>query len=223
MDPQPPSLPSPDSPLPAAAAMLRLAEPFSAAELGAALRRPSRSFEVVLAGDGRLAASIAAQSAPWRLVAVLAACASVAAVPYGLVRGADAWWRIAALYAGSVLLCVPSLQVFGTFLGSRLQPVQSLALSLLIASIAALFTLGFFPIVWFLGRTMHAGDWITDDSASVALLLVAYVAGLAGFVRCATGASSLLPARGALPPLLVWLCLVTFVTQRMARELGLLG
>ncbi len=199
------------------------AEPFAHADLDGLWRRPARSLDIVLADRARLAASIGAEPRPWRLVMLLAVSAVAATLPYGLVRGGDAWWRIAALYSGSVLLCYPSLQVFGAFLGNRLHPMQGLAMSLLIASVAAFFTLGFFPIVWFLGSTMRAGDWVTHDTASVVLLTVAFFAGAGRFLRCAVGAPALFAKRCAWAMLLAWLCLVAFVTLRMARELELLG
>jgi hypothetical protein len=200
-----------------------LPTPFAAAELRGVLRDPAQALEIVLAARPRLAASIAAVGRPWPLVAVLALCTTVASLPYGLVLGASAFWKVTVLFGGSVLLCFPSLQVFGAYLGSRLQPVQNLALSLVIASVAALFTLGFAPIAWFLTATMAQGDWIDAHDVSLVLLAAALVAGLGQLTRCVRLEAGLLPNRSSLAVLVAWQALVVFVTLRMARALGLLG
>jgi len=197
--------------------------PFDAPELRAVLRRPARALEVVLAERPRLAASIAAADHSWQLAGILALCTAVASLPYGFVLGAASFWKVAVLYGGSVLLCLPSLHVFGAYLGSHLQPVQNLALSLVVASVAALFTLGFAPVVWFLEATMAQGDWIDAGDASVALLAGALAAGLAQLTRCAGLDRLLLPCRSSRWVLVAWQALVVFVALRMARALDLLG
>jgi hypothetical protein len=216
---QPPATHPETPPSPVAAA---LAEPYSSGELRLLLQNPGRTFDVVLAGRERLAATIGAGRTPWLLVSVLLLCTTLASLPYGIVRGAECWWKIAALLGGSTLLCFPSLQVFGAYLGCRLRPIQNLALALVISSVAALFTLGFCPIVWFLGQTMAVGDWIDADVASLVMLAAALAAGLAQLTRCASTDPSL-RANGSLPLLAVWQLLVAFVALRMARALGLFG
>lgn len=195
------------------------AEPYSTAELRQLLRRPAAAFDLVLARRDRLAATITAGTAAWGLALLLLVCTALASLPYGLVRGADAWWRIGVLFSGAVLLCYPALQVFGAYLGSRMQPAQNLALALVVSSVAALFSLGFFPIVWFLGQTMQVGDWIDADTASVVMLAAALLAGLLQLSRCLVRDASL-RANGLL--LLVWQLLVVGVALRLARTLGLL-
>jgi len=199
------------------------AEPFGFADLVGMARSPSRVLDMVLAERPRLAASIALSTAPWTLVAVLVLCTAVASLPYGVVDGWSNAWRVAALYGGSVLLCWPSLQVFGAYLGSSLRPLQNLALSLLIASVAALFSLGFAPIVWFLRATMVNGDWIDGNAVYVVLLAFGLFAGLGQFSRCVAGHRDLRPFGPAGILLLSWQVLVVFVTWRMARALGLVG
>lgn len=221
-DPTPDPLPAPRV-RPAAAAALPAPRPFDDGELAAVLRRPAQALAVVLAERQRLAASIGSGSAPWRLVLLLLACTALAALPYGLVLGLPAWWKIAALFGGSVLLCYPSLQVFGSYLGSRLQPLQNLALALVIAAVAALFTLGFCPIVWFLQATMRQGDWIDAAKVSVVLLAAALLAGLAQLTHCVALDRTLRPQPTSYGLLLAWQLLVLFVTLRMARALDLLG
>ncbi|MEO6596158.1 MAG: hypothetical protein ABIP94_15530 [Planctomycetota bacterium] len=199
------------------------ATPFATAELRALVRSPSRALDIVLGERQRLAASIAEGSAPYALVAILAACTVLASLPYGLVRGWSFTFRIAAFYGGSVLLCWPSLQVFGAYLGSSLRPLQNLALALLIASVAALFTLGFAPIVWFLQATMADGDWIDADVAYVVLLALGLLAGLGQLGRCVASTKKLRPLRSSWLLLGGWQMLVVFVAWRMARALDLLG
>lgn len=197
--------------------------PFASAELRTLRREPARAFEILLTDRERLAATVAAVPRPWSLVAVLLACTALATVPYGVVRGGAAFWKVGALFGGAALLCFPSLQVFSAYLGSRLQPVQNLALSLLVAAVAALFTLGFSPIVWFLDLTMAEGDWIDASSASSVLLAAALTAGLAQLLRCSRLHEGLLPCRGSFGLLLGWQLLLAFVSLRLARSLDLLG
>jgi len=207
--------PSSADPTPAAAP----AEPYSITELQLVLRRPGSAFDLVLARRDRLAATITTGSAVWWLALVLLACTALASLPYGFVRGTSAWWKVGVLFSGSVLLCYPALQVFGAYLGSRMQPAQNLALALVVSSVAALFTLGFFPIAWFLGQTMQAGDWIDANVASVVMLGAALLAGLLQLSRCLVRDASL-RTNGLL--LAAWQFLVVCVALRMARALDLL-
>ena len=198
------------------------ARPFTTDELRTLLRDPGRTFDVVLARRARLAASIAAPDDLRALVVVLLACTVLAAIPYGLVHGIASWWRIAALFGGSTLLCYPSLQVFGSYLGSELRPAQNAALALLVSSVAALFTLGFSPILWFLGLTMATGDRIDAGTASIVMLALALLAGLAQLSQCLFGDRGLRTGR-SVALFLFWQLLLLFVALRMARALGLLG
>ena len=195
---------------------------FTDSELRSALRRPAEVLDLVLSRRQRLAASIAEGNNPWLLAALLAVCSVIASVPFGIVRGVGAWWKVAALFGGTALLCFPSLHVFGAFLGGRLRPARNLAFALVIPGVAALFTLGFFPIAWFLAVTMQAGDVIDADKAATAMLAAALLAGLAHVSRCAAQHRSLL-ANGSWPLLFAWQCLVVFVAFRLARALALFG
>lgn len=193
------------------------------AELHHLLRSPARAVDFVLADHGRLAASIARGQAPLLLSGLLLACSLVASLPYALANGWTVPWRIGALYSGSVLVCWPSLQVFGSFLGIRLHPTQSLQLSLLIAAAASIFTLGFAPIVWFLRATMRSGDWVDVDSMYRVLLVLALLGGIGQLGRCIGTNPALRGLRAAWPLLVAWQGLVLFITWRMARTLGLVA
>lgn len=122
-----------------------------------------------------------------------------------------------------MLLCSPSLQVFGAWIGCRLRSGQTLALALVVAAVAALFSLGFAPILWFLDVTMRDGDWI--DAADVARLLLgcSLLAGLVQLLQSVLARPQVLRSRGGAWLLLGWELLVLGVTWRMARVLGLLG
>src|SRR4030095_13036872 len=102
------------------------AAPFAIAELRTCLVRPQRMLDVVLVERGRLAAGGVAPATPLALAAALRVCAVAFAVPFGLVEGVRRGGHVAMLFLGSVLLCFPSLQVFGSYLGVRLSIAQNL-------------------------------------------------------------------------------------------------
>ncbi len=212
---------SPAAPSPAVpAATPPAATPISDGELQALLRSPGRAFDLLLGSRARLAATIGDERPPLGLCLALLVGTLVASVPFGLVHGGAALWKIAALFGGSVLLCWPSLQVFAAYLGSRLRPAQSLALALMIAAVASLFTLGFAPILWFLQVTMEHGDHVDAKDAATGMLALAMLAGLLQLARCA-GEDVRLRAHRSFGLLLVWQLLVVFVALRMARALDL--
>jgi hypothetical protein len=205
-------------PAPAAAAP---PEPFAAAEWQAALARPTLLLDLLFAQRERFGASVAQGHGLLLPAGLLLACSVLTALPYGLVLSPRHGYRVALLFTGSLLICWPSLCVFGNYVGLRLRPLQMLLLALPISSIAGLFTFGFFPILWFLIATMRDGDQITGQGASLALLAIALLAGLAWLLRCLDAATELRDgaARWLLPG---WQLLLTFVTMRMARALELL-
>ena len=224
-DPTAPASPPPD-PCSAtnqttAAAATAEALPLLDTELRDLLRHPERALPLLLGERARLAATIGGQHDPWRLCLLLLVVALVASAPFGCVLSLAATWKVAVLFGGSVLLCWPSLQVFSSYLGGRLLPAQSLALSLVIACVAALFTLGFSPIQWFLQATMSTGDHIDATTTSCVLLAVSMLAGLAQLLRCAI-ADRRLAGHGTFVLLLAWQAVVVFVTLRMARALALI-
>lgn len=147
---------------------------------------------------------------------------SVFAVPYGLVHGLDAWWRIIALYVGSTLICLPSLHVFTSYLGVALRPTQVAVLALTIPSVAALFTFGFAPILGFLRATMDPNSDLVDwRQTSTALLSLALLAGVLQMIRCLVAAESLNARRRLYGVLVVWLVAFGHVLLRMGRLLEL--
>lgn len=198
-------------------------DPFSRGELCTAFLRPHRSIELVLAKWRRLASSIAEKHRLGLLVGLLLAVSVIAALPYGAVIGVDRLWRVSAFFLGSVLICFPSLHVFGAFLGFRSNIGQNLALALVISAVAALFSLSFAPILWFLATTMPDGASTSVlQGISVILLLTGVVAGMIQLGRClyverrlrSGGADSLL--------IVLWQVLLLFITCRMGVFLGLI-
>ena len=198
------------------------AEPFEPGELREAIVKPHKSLDVVLADPARLVATLSQRNArPW-LAFLLAGSSVICAVPFSLVLGVDRFWHVTALFFGSQLICMPSLHVFSLFFGSRVTRAESFLLGTVISSVAALFTLGFAPIAWFLSVTLpEDGSTIALSVIETLLLTASLGAGLAHLARClaVSGAKRL----GPRPWLLAaWDGLLVFITYRMAGTLGLL-
>ena len=142
-------------------------EPFARQAVQGACRNPLRLVELVLVEPRRLGATIA--DAQWlsRLGVLLLVASVLLALPLGLVLGPRQPWRVAALLVGALLICLPSLYVFGAFLGSRLSFGQVACVTLVTTAVSALFTFGFFPIVWFLDATMIGSETVTSHHLSV--------------------------------------------------------
>ena len=192
---------------------------FDDREMYALYQRPHRVADLVLAQWPRFVATVAAGGHLRLLVVSMVAASVVFAVPYGLVLGLHAAWRVTALFLGSLLLCVPALHVFGAYLGQRRSPAQTLAQALSLSTVAALFSLAFAPILWFLAVTNAPGAVIDTPMLSRWLLAVCFLAGVGHLLRCTWGARALGAADLMLVP--VWLTLLGFVTLRMAGALGL--
>ena len=197
------------------------AEPFAAAELRSVLARPDRLLELVLGERGRLVATVRATAGVTVLIGVLLLCSLLCAMPFGTVDGFDRGLHAAALFLGSVLICFPSLAVFGSYLGVRLPLAQSLAIALVIPAAAALFLLGFFPIYWFLDATMPADGVVTGTTIRTVLLAATLLLALAHCSRCLFFDRTLRQLRASRPLWFGWQVLLVFITWRMALALGL--
>jgi hypothetical protein len=197
-------------------------EPYSAAELLAAYVRPHRAVEVVLARWRRLAANIAEGRRLRHLLGLLVLASVIAAIPYGAVVGPDRFWRVAALFLGSVMICFPSLHVFGAFLGIRSDLGQNLTLALVISAVASIFTLGFAPVLWFLqATTPKGGSDAVVHGISVALLATGLLAGLVHLGRMIFFDRGLRSSRAGASMIVLWQILPVFITCRMGIFLGL--
>ncbi len=197
-------------------------DPFDALELRGALLRPHRSLDIVLSDPARLVATLAERTPTAWLAALLANSSVLCAIPFGLVLGLDRFWHVTALFFGSQLICLPSLHVFSLFFGRPVTVGQSFVLGTVTSAVAALFTLGFAPIAWFLAATLpHDASRWTLPVVHVLLLATSLVAGLAHLARCL----AVRRAQHVRPHALLivaWSGLLLFVTHRMADVLGLL-
>ena len=207
--------------------------PFSRRELESALLRPDIAMEMALGGRDRMARNLSEGSGLGLLAVMLLAASLLAALPYGAVaplNGDDAmrlraFWRVAALYTGSLFICFPCLHVFAQFLGCRLTLIQNLVVALLIPAVAGFFSFGFFPIIWFIELTTEAtpGRTVSPAHLSTFLLGVGMVMGMAQMARCLLARDGIWRVAVGFPFLIgFWLLLLVFITQRMARLLGLL-
>lgn len=219
-----PDTPTPDETVPATPRPARtpapVFEPFSHDELRACLTRPARNLDVVLAGRGRLIANVNGQAHLVILLAVLGFCSVLFTLPFAAVDGAANSARLALLFAGSALICFPSLHVFASYLGLRLSLEQNLALTLVIPAATALFTVGFAPIYWFLTATMPADSNVSGTATRVVLLVAAMLLGLSHLNRCLFGDATLKQLRASWPLWIGWQVLLLWITWRMAQTLG---
>ncbi len=195
--------------------------PFSPQELRACLSQPLRTLDIVLAERHRLVASVCSGGGIALLLMVLVACSVVFALPFAAVDGPGQSARAATLFFGSTIICFPSLQVFGSYLGLRLTVTQNLALALVIPSAAALFTLGFFPIYWFLDATMPHDSVASSATSRVVLLGASLLLGLSHLNRCMFVDTTLQVLRACWPLWIGWQVLLLWITWRMAGTLGL--
>jgi hypothetical protein len=198
---------------------------FSQEEYEGALKRPQQTIEYVLGSRSRLARSVWDGEAPWRLAAMLLAVSLLASIPYGIVSPHGDWWKIAVLYCGSLAICFPSLHIFAQFFGVKLKLMRSLALSMIITATAAIFTFGFFPIIWFLKFSIIRREQtvIGPDELSTFLLYVSLALGLVQIGRCLSDPGF---RRAQKSPSLwflfiLWAPLLIFITYRMACRLEL--
>jgi hypothetical protein len=201
-------------------------DPFSLEEYAEVFKNPHRTIEYILGSSRRLARSVDSGKAPWRLAMMLLAVSLLAAIPYGVVAPRGNWWKIAALYCGSLAICFPSLHIFAQFFGVRLDLLRSLALSMVITATAAIFTFGFFPIIWFLKISIVANKYtfIGPGELSTFLLYVSLALGLMQIARCLISPgfrkAQQNPSLGLL--FVLWAPLLIFITHRMADLLELL-
>ncbi len=192
--------------------------PFDDREMWALYNRPHALLDVVLAQWPRLVATVREDHHTRLLAAAMLAASLLCTLPYGMVVGIDAAWRIPALFLGSLLICFPALHVFAAYIGGRNTLGQNLALALVMSTTAGFFTLAFAPIVWFLGATSADQASIGAGQLSAAFLAVAFLGGLGHLNRCvwARGESA-----GGRFVVMTWQILLGFITLRMAYAIGL--
>lgn len=206
--------------VPAPPPLLPPALPHEGSELRSVFALPFRIMQVVLSEQERLVKTIASGGNGVLLVGALLYTSVIFALPFGAVLGLERFWRIAVLFVGSLAICLPSLQVFSAYVGCKIDLRQNLALGLVITCVAALFTFGFFPILWFLDATMEEGSSVTATHISLVLLAFSLLAGIGHLYRCLRRFDGLV---GSYPVLITfWQVLFLFICHRMARLLELL-
>lgn len=199
------------------------AEPLTREELSASLLRPHRMLDVVLGEPRRLSSNILAGVELRALVLALLVCSTLFTVPFALVDGWSRLAHVAMLYLGTVLLCFPSLLVFSSYLGVKIHAAQSLTIALVIPAAAAVFTLGFAPIYWFLDATMPEGGGVGGVAMRITLLVLSLVLGLSQVNRCLLANEKFRAMRDSWPLWFGWQLLLILLSIRMARTLGLLS
>ncbi len=197
-------------------------EPYSSSEIAASLRSPLRLIDLVLETPDRLAANLESARGGPALALAFVLAATAFATPYGIVLGLNSWWRVAALYMGSTLICLPSLYVFARYVGVRVGPLQIAVLASSIPAVAAMFSFGFAPVLAFLRATMETENAeISWRDISRLLLATALVAGVARLWNCLLRARGLDSRRSLVIVLLGWHAVFLHVLFRVADVLGL--
>jgi hypothetical protein len=198
-------------------------QPFSRQELRGMLAAPLRMVDLVLGERRRFAANVAQEHRLPSLLLVLTVATVAFALPFGAVLGLGGFWRVAALLLGGLAICVPSLHVFGRYLGAGLSWAQTLAVSLAAAAVTSLFTLALAPILGFFRATMSESSVVTPAAMAVLLLVCAFAAGIGQLFRLSLADRALARRIGAaaIPVLIPWIVLYVFITVRLASVLGI--
>jgi hypothetical protein len=198
-------------------------QPFSRQELRGMLGAPLRLVDLVLGERRRFAANVLQEHRLPTLLFVLTIATAAFALPFGAVLGPGRFWRIAVLLLGGLAICVPSLHVFGRYIGARLSWAQTLSIALASAAVTALFSLALAPILGFFRITMSASEAVTPQIMAVTLLVLAFMAGIGQLFRLALGDRTLARRIGpaAIPLIIPWLVLYLIITVRLANVLGI--
>lgn len=196
--------------------------PLDQAFVDSALVNPLKAIDLTLAEPARVGANVVAGIALGRIAFVLLLTSMLYAIPYGCVLSPAAWWKVVTLTLGSILICLPSLFVFSSYLGQRMRLEQILVLGFTIPAVAALFSLGFAPILAFLRLTM------TDESKQVpwrsisnVLLALAVFAGIVQLWRTWWSARNAAPSTLFPFVLMIWHAVFLHVLFRMGSVLKL--
>ncbi|HET8937980.1 MAG TPA: hypothetical protein VFN67_31265 [Polyangiales bacterium] len=198
------------------------ATPFSAEELRGAFRHPAAAIDMLLAQRARWTRTVIDNDKKGTMAALMLGWTLAFSLPYGFVLSATRTWQIATLFLGSVALCLPSLHVVSAYLGLRIHIAQSFAFATIVATVAAMFSFGFAPILWFLQITSTSSTpHDTLGTLSSMLLCVAALAGAVHGVRCLNFARKIDGGEGFSLIMFFWLVLLLFIGMRMSQALGL--
>ncbi len=198
------------------------AVPRSREDILTGIIHPLRAVDVVLATPDRSRANLAKAEALPPFILLLLLCSAIYTIPFGLVLGMDSWWKIGVFTLGSTAICIPSLYVFGSFIGIRSTSGQMTVIAMMLPAAAALFSAGFAPILAFLDATFDkSSDQVSGQDLGKILLTVSVLAGVLQLAR-------ILPRsrRNQDTPVLIllipaWLVLLGYVMLRMVRTLHL--
>lgn len=214
--------PVPDLPHPVPKRERVPVEPLDERTIHSAFVNPVVAVDVVLASPHRVSANLERKTALGTLAVLFLFAAALFALPYGFVLGLDAWWRVAAFYLGSTLICLPSLFVFSVYLGFGSTLSRTAVLALTIPAAAAIFTAGFAPILWFLQLTFDAeAKQIGWRDVSIVLLWVSLAAGLVQLWRSLRAPAIDTALVLYLMLWIAWHGVFLFVLARMGHLLGL--
>lgn len=198
-------------------------EAYGLSEIQSVLKRPDRAVEFVLGRPDRIASTVGGGKHLWPLSLLLLLSGLAFAVPFGAVPPVSAFWKISILYTGSVALCYPCLHVFSCYLGFRLASAQNLALGLLVSAVAAIFTFGFFPILWFIHLTLTPTAAVRPEHLHRGFLGFSLLLAIAHLGRCLRHLRGAARMSGLYLGLLIpWVLLLVFMTYRMGILLGLI-
>lgn len=200
------------------------AEPFAEKDLQGMLVRPLMMIDLVLAERLRLFETVKQGLLPMRLSLLFLLISLVFAIPYGCLSPAADAMDVSTLFCGSVLVCYPSLHVFSRYLGFEFGALQNLLLALAVSATAAVVSLGFAPIIWFIDYTAGQGEEVLKINTIISdiLLSVCFLLGVVQMIR-----SFLWTRLGDWRAhfhqgfMLCWLALLTFISCRMASFLEL--
>jgi len=199
-------------------------EAFSASELKRAIFIPLLAIELLLGGKNRLASSVAERKNLLLLSALLLFVSALFPLLYGAIGPIGAitgFWKISALYAGSLVICYPCLCVFSSYLGFRFDALQTFIMAITISCAAGIFTFGFAPIIWFIDFTTSEPS---DAPAIISFLLLAFslLLGVIHMGRSFLWSRSMKRLSEIYPLLMLcWLPLLVFIHYRMAVLLRL--
>jgi hypothetical protein len=176
------------------------------------------TFHELLQHPAWLAArTLRGEGAAMRIATLLLGAALCAAI-YGLSLGFfDSGWlflvtavKVPLILFGSLLLCLPSLYVFGTLSGARFTPERFLLSVAAFAGLLGLVLLGFFPIAWLFAVSSRSVGAVAFLNLIIWMVTVSF----AGYLL-----RRFLRAFGGRDGTMLWVILFVFVSFQMTTYL----
>lgn len=188
-------------------------------ELLRAFLLPHRIIDSLLGMRRRLAFNLSGQRNLALLALLLLFTTAIYAIPFSAVPPIAAFWKVALLFMGSVLICFPSFHIFSRYLELPWNISQNLVLILLIPAVAALIAFGFFPIIWFIDQT-STGAFSARITSRIAMFLL-YTALFLGALFCFRLSRDSRKSGVFITMYILWIGLLAFISHRMAQTLSL--